>query len=150
MAKDGYYQEEEPEERVCIVPGCITILPKSNKKDKCLTHRNTVVKPKINHEQLIIEAVAEVYNIEPDNIKGNVKTKEVIEAKKVAIYLIKERTGWSCEIIRKIFDYSSSITVSRAYNCIKSELANPDKIKNIKMIITKAKDEYRDSLLEPH
>ena len=94
-----------------------------------LDHVSAVVKDMFKSEgnpvatpNLIINQVAKFYHLDENTIKGNQRTKEVAEARHVAIYLVRRMTNLSSTEIGKEFGGRDHTTVLSSINKIEDEL----------------------------
>ncbi len=88
---------------------------------------------------LIISEVAQFYDLEPDNLKGQGQNKNTAMARNVAMYLIRTMTGTSLQEIGAIFNnrhYSTVISsVKRVETLIKSDPDMVEIIRDLKSAI---------------
>ncbi len=88
----------------------------------------------------IINEVAKIYNVTPDDMRSPKRAANISAARKAAIYVIQDITGLSYDAIGKEFDSRDHSTVVYALKCVKKSMANDssyrsvieDIIKNIK------------------
>ena len=88
----------------------------------------------------IINEVARIYNVTPDDMRSAKRAANISTARQVAIYVIQDITGLSYDAIGKEFDNRDHSTVVYALKCVKKAMANDssyrsvieDIIKNIK------------------
>ena len=71
---------------------------------------------------VIIETVAEFYNVTADDIKGDCRTARYANPRQVAIYLAKELTGESFPSIGNAFNRKHT-TIMYAHKTVKSDIA---------------------------
>lgn len=88
---------------------------------------------------LIISQVCYFYNIEDQVIRGNQRTKGIIEARQIAMYLVKKKTTLSLNDIGKEFNKNHT-TVMHAIEAIEAKLDDPnsgiqDNIRDIESMI---------------
>ena len=76
---------------------------------------------------LIISQVGKFYHLDEHTIKGTQRTKEVAEARHVAIYLVRKLTNLSTPEIGKEFGGRDHTTVLSSINKIEDNLKNGDK-----------------------
>jgi chromosomal replication initiator protein len=77
----------------------------------------------------IQKAVATFYGLEVDDIKSNLKTKEVTWARHVAMYISRDRTKYALQKISLAFGRKDHTTVLHAYEKVKNSLQNDSEIK---------------------
>ncbi|MFN4152301.1 MAG: chromosomal replication initiator protein DnaA, partial [Candidatus Sericytochromatia bacterium] len=77
----------------------------------------------------IQKAVATFYGLEVDDIKSNLKTKEVTWARHVAMYISRDRTKYALQKISLAFGMKDHTTVLHAYEKVKNSLQNDSEIK---------------------
>lgn len=70
----------------------------------------------------IIEETAEYFKIEPSDIKGSRRTKDLSTARQVAIYLTRDMVGSSYPIIGNAFGGRKHTTILYAYEKMKEEM----------------------------
>lgn len=83
--------------------------------------KNALITP-----SLIIEAVANTFQLAPLDLKSRKRDKEIALARQVAVYLIRQETNCSLAQIGKELGGREPITISQAYKKIASDIdANP-------------------------
>ncbi len=91
----------------------------------------------------IINYVAEYYRLEPSELKGDSRAKEIVTPRYVAIYLARELTKASLPQIGAVFGNRKHATIIYAYEKTKESLEyNPDLKKEVKGLRKKIEDEY--------
>ena len=91
-------------------------------------------------EDKIMDTVAKRYGVTADDIKGKIKTKEVAEARKISIYLMKKLMNMTYVAISKIIPRNHT-SIMHAYNSVESEMKdNALYERNINSIITEIKE----------
>ena len=91
----------------------------------------------------IINYVAEYYRVEPSELKGASRAKEIVTPRYVAIYLARELTKASLPKIGTVFGNRKHATILYAYEQTKeSQEYNPELKKEIKALGKKIKNEY--------
>ena len=73
---------------------------------------------------LIIEAVADSFQLTPQDLKGQKRDKETALARQVTMYLIKQEASWSLTQIGKELGGKGPATVSHAYEKIANDINN--------------------------
>ena len=67
---------------------------------------------------LIIHAVSRVTGISTDDIKSHNRKREIVDARKIALFIIYDKCGYSLNRVGKIFDnmhHASIIYSNRSY-----------------------------------
>ncbi len=83
------------------------------------------------NEQVIINTVSRKYGIEIDALLGKKKTKDIVSARHVAVYLIRKMTDLSLPDIGKVFNRDHS-TIMHSVDKIQSEVDDsPERRKEI-------------------
>lgn len=77
----------------------------------------------------IQKAVATFYGLEVDDIKSNIKTKEVTWARHVAMYICRDRTKYALQKISLAFGRKDHTTVLHAYEKVKNTVQNDSEIR---------------------
>jgi chromosomal replication initiator protein len=86
----------------------------------------------------IQNAVADFYGIMPEDLKSNIKTKEITWARHVAMYISRDRTKYALQRISLAFGRKDHTTVLHAYEKVKSLMQTELETKNeIQKIIDK-------------
>ena len=78
----------------------------------------------------IIEAVSKFYEIEKDKLLGKSRTKEVAEARQIAMYLLRDELNFSYTNIGERLGGRDHTTVLHAIEKISKELEENEKLKN--------------------
>lgn len=86
----------------------------------------------------IQNAVADFYGIMPEDLKSNIKTKEITWARHVAMYIARDRTKYALQRISLAFGRKDHTTVLHAYEKVKTMIQTDAEIKSeIERIIDK-------------
>lgn len=79
----------------------------------------------------IIETVAKYYNLKPSDIKGKSRSKTIVTARKVVIYLARTLTPNSMPYLANFFGMKDHSTVSKAMKSILNEIHENQNFKTI-------------------
>jgi chromosomal replication initiator protein len=91
----------------------------------------------------VIEIVADYYKVEPSEIKGDSRAKEVVNPRYVAIYLSREMTSASLPNIGSAFGNRKHATISYAYEKTKQLIDTNHNLKlEVQNLQQKIKSEY--------
>ncbi|RYX92014.1 chromosomal replication initiator protein DnaA, partial [bacterium] len=86
----------------------------------------------------IQSAVADFYGIMPEDLKSNIKTREITWARHVAMYISRDRTKYALQRISLAFGRKDHTTVLHAYEKVKSIMqTEPEMHTEIQKIIDK-------------
>lgn len=96
-------------------------------------------KENINMDR-IIENVAKYYNIKPSEIRSKSRSKNIVTARKIVIYLARTLTPNSMLSLADYFDMKDHSTVSKAMKSIQEEI---NKNPNFKTIIEELKNKIK-------
>ena len=88
----------------------------------------------------IIENVAKYYNIKPSEIRSKSRSKNIVTARKIVIYLARTLTPNSMLSLADYFDMKDHSTVSKAMKSIQEEI---NKNPNFKTIIEELKNKIK-------
>ena len=84
----------------------------------------------------IQNAVADFYGIMSDDLKSNIKTREITWARHVAMYISREKTKYALQKISSAFGRKDHTTVLHAYEKVKSVIqSEPELSREIQKII---------------
>lgn len=102
--------------------------------------RQKANKKKINLIDNIINEVAKFYSLTPEDVKSKCRKRNIVKARFIAIYIIREETDLSLNDIAKIFnrDHSTIIHSIRIINdtlSLKYETDISEELQEIKKII---------------
>ncbi len=90
-----------------------------------------------NHEPIpvtvekIINEVAKIYSVDPDDIRSSKRTSQISTARQVAIYVVSRITGLSYSSIGEEFGHRDHSTVVYAINKVRSILNNDPSFKGM-------------------
>jgi len=87
--------------------------------------------------QLIIDIVAEHFNIKPEDIKGNKRNSEIVFPRQIAMYLCREMTSESLKNIGTIMGKKDHTTVIHGQRNISKEVLNSESIHNTIEVLRK-------------
>ncbi|MCM1263634.1 MAG: chromosomal replication initiator protein DnaA [Butyrivibrio sp.] len=87
-------------------------------------------KPREVTTSLIIEVVAEYFNIKPEDITSKRRNSEFVQARQIVMYLCRELTDTSFSSIGKILGKKDHTTVIHGVNKINEEIVNNEDLKN--------------------
>jgi len=82
------------------------------------------------HADDIIKAVASYFGVAPSELKGVTRHKQVVTARHVAMYLIREYTGVSLPHLGKLFGGKDHTTVIHAIEKVKQQMDKDNDIRN--------------------
>ena len=85
---------------------------------------------------VIIEEVCKFFNMEPEMLRGQSRTKEVVLARQIAIYQIRQMTNLSLKEIGKEFDGRDHTTVMHSAERIETMMKTDRELKEIIKDIT--------------
>ena len=94
-------------------------------------------KPKEITPSLIINVVAEHFNVKPDDITSKKRNAEFVQPRQVVMYLCRELTDTSFTNIGKLLGKKDHTTIIHGVNKITSEMKINEELKNKIDIITK-------------
>ena len=86
--------------------------------------------PVVLSEQAVLQAVCQRFGISIQDILGKQRSREVLMARQIAMYLLREKTGLSLQQIGQMFGKNHS-TVLHAYNRVKTTLHKDSEITSI-------------------
>lgn len=114
--------------------------------DKKALQSNAIItpetpQPKANLTlQEIVDRVAEHFAISTETLLTNLRSQRIVRPKQIAMYLCRELTAKSWQVIAKFFGKKNHATVLRAYNKIHAELQiNPQLMQLFKKIFPEVK-----------
>ncbi|MCL2718372.1 MAG: chromosomal replication initiator protein DnaA [Lachnospiraceae bacterium] len=87
--------------------------------------------------KLIINIVAEHYNVNPEDITSKRKNQEFVQPRQVVMYLCRKLTDYPYNQIAKILGKKDHSTVIHGYEKIKNDITSNEELKNKIDIITK-------------
>ena len=93
----------------------------------------------------IINEVANVYGVSPDDIRSSKRVAQVSTARKVAIYIVRQITGMSLTYIGSEFGGRDHSTIVYAVNDVAKNLETDDHLKELIDDITKNIHDYSNS-----
>ncbi len=82
--------------------------------------------PKRITPEMIIDSVAEYYNLSPDQLLGDSRKKEIALARHVAVYLTREMTNMSLPRIGDVFGRDHSTIINSCDKVGKLAQTDPD------------------------
>lgn len=85
---------------------------------------------------VIIEEVCKFFNLEPDVLRGQTRTKDVVYARQIAMYQIRQMTNLSLKEIGREFDGRDHTTVMHSAERIETMLKTDRELKEIIKDIT--------------
>ena len=85
---------------------------------------------------VIIEEVCKFYNIEPDQLRGQGRTKDITMARHIAMYLIRSMTSLALKEIGREFDNRDHSTVLHAIERIEKQIKTQPELAEIVKDIT--------------
>ena len=88
----------------------------------------------------IIEIVSKYYNIKPSDIRSKSRSKNIVTARKIVIYLARTLTPNSMPSLANYFGMKDHSTVSKAMKSIQEEI---NKNPNFKTIIEELKNKIK-------
>ncbi|MCI5968311.1 chromosomal replication initiator protein DnaA [Helicobacter sp.] len=88
----------------------------------------------------IIETVSKYYNLKPSDIKGRSRSKNIVTARKIVIYLARTLTPNSMPYLANYFGMKDHSTVSKAMKSIQNEI---NENQNFKTIIEEIKNKIK-------
>ena len=92
---------------------------------------------------VIIEETGKFYNIEPEALRGQSRTKETAQARQIAMYLIRSMTKLSLKDIGREFNDRDHTTVMHSIERVEKLCkSNPETSEIIKDIRTNINDRY--------
>ena len=84
---------------------------------------------------IIIEETAKYYNLSADDLKGQVRTRNIVNARQIAMYIIRKLTNFPLADIGVIFQGRDHTTVMssirKVESSIKSDTEFSETVKNI-------------------
>lgn len=86
--------------------------------------------PQVPAEQAVLQAVCERFGLTTQDILGEQRSREVLMARQIAMYLLRERAHLSLQQIGQMFGKNHS-TVLHAYNRVKTSLHKDLEVTNI-------------------
>ena len=92
---------------------------------------------------VIIDEVCKFYNTEPDLLRGQGRTKEISNARQIAMYQIRRMTNLSLKEIGREFDNRDHATVLHAINSVEKKVkSQPEAAEVIKDITANINARY--------
>ena len=73
-----------------------------------LRERQKAMKEKINYVENIIKEICKYYSLTTEQIKGKSRKREIVKARFISIYIIKNETDFTLSAIRRIFNRDHS------------------------------------------
>jgi chromosomal replication initiator protein len=86
-----------------------------------LKARQKVMKERLNYAENIIKEVSKFYSINADQVKGKSRLRDIVKARFMSIYLIKEETDFTLNAIGRMFNRHHS-TILHSINTINNTL----------------------------
>jgi chromosomal replication initiator protein len=105
-----------------------------------LRERQKAMKEKINYVESIIKEICKYYSLTAEQVKGKSRKREIVKARFISIYIIKNETDFTLSAIGRIFnrDHSTilhSIKIINNTLTLRYDTDISDELREIKKII---------------